>query len=274
VFKSTVPGLQLSCAVALAAVLATVEALPTMAAKPSPSSDSSNVEYLFVQQQAFSGLHKIYWTPSALRIDCITQGYTIVMHAPDYQLYVFRDDDKVYRTSTLKEFFHDYPYNPNKADRYKLRALKLETTKKDGLSIVRYRKKENDGSMHDLYTVESPAVATQVSDMLYAYYRMEPARGIVYRTHWDHAKPLRTQPATESWQNSVINGETSKSDIVRTTEVKKMTYNARDFECPKGYRSARREELYTSRSQKKQAESLIDDLNIGGKLGTKDKGRP
>jgi len=260
---------KIMAAASMAVLFAVAVILPSLAVP-----QSTDFEYLFVQQQAFSGLHKIYWTPTALRIDCVTQGYTIVMHAPEYKLAIFRTDDKVYRNTTLQDFFHNYPYNPRKADQYKLRCLKLETTKRDGLEIVRYRKNEHDGSMHDLYTVESPAVAPQVSDMLFAYYRMEPARGIVYRTHWDRAKPLHTRPGTESWQNSVINGETSKKDMVLTTEVKKLKYNPADFECPKGYKAVSREELYTSKDQKRQAESLLDDLNIGGKLGSGGKAKP
>jgi len=237
------------------------------------SPKSTDFEYLFVQKQAFSGLHKIYWTPTAIKIVCETQGYSLVMHGPDYKIYAYRTDDKVYRTSTLAEFFRRYPYDPRKADSAKVGALKLETIKKDGLEIVRYRKEEGPGNMLDLYVAESPAVAPQVSDLLCAYYRMGPTRGVVYRNHRENAPHLRTRPGVESWQNSVISGETSNKDLVLTTEVKRVKFNPTDFECPKGFKVVGGEDIYTSRAQKKQAESVLDDLNLGGKMGSDEKAK-
>src|ERR1700733_11661939 len=61
------------------------------AVKSASKSDPDQTEWLFIQQQAYSGRHKIYWTPNAVRISCETQGYSLVSHAPDWKLYIFRD---------------------------------------------------------------------------------------------------------------------------------------------------------------------------------------
>ncbi|MBS1995327.1 MAG: hypothetical protein JSS86_03410 [Cyanobacteria bacterium SZAS LIN-2] len=249
---------------------ATVLAIVLCGAGAPSAFAAETCEWLFVQKQALSGLHKIYWTPNAIKIVCETQGYALVTHAPDWRLYAYRLDDKVYRVCTLREFFITYPYQPRLADLARKRSIKLGTTKKDGLEIVRYRDQQEDGTLHDLYTVESPAVSPQVSDLLYAYYRMTPARGVVYRTRFENLPRNRAHSmAMSSWGESALRSDTGAKDMVVTTEVKKLPYHPADFECPRGLRVGSGDDIYTSKAQKKQAESLVDDLNLGGKFGSK-----
>jgi hypothetical protein len=238
---------------------------PSKSAAPTKSKQD---EWLFVQNQVFGGMHRIYWTQNAIKIVNVPQAFTLVCRAPDWKLYSYRDDDKVINECSLSDFYRNYPYRADLAGKANAAFLKLESFTKDGLVITRYRTNYTAGAFLDLYLVQSPSVAPQVSDLLLAYYRSCPARGVVYRGHFQ--PKVKTRHKLESWESGLMDSAVDEHDAVVTTKIQKLPYAASDFDHPKGYKVVADGNLITtSKAHKKGFENLMDDMNVGAKFGTK-----
>jgi hypothetical protein len=184
-------------------------------------------------------------------------------------LYCYRDDDKVFIETTLETFFRNYAYPWKGAANANAKFQKVETTKRDGLTITKYRSRSIFGGILDLSLVDSPVVAPQVSDLILAYYRTGAARGVLYGERHE-LKPQPHEKLGEWSYKGIVDPD--KKDIVVTSQVKKIAYRASDFESPKGYRQVTDGvDITLSRSQKKHTVTLIDDLDLGVPFGTKKK---
>lgn len=225
---------------------------------------AQSTEWLFVQKQAFSGVNEIYWTANAIKIVGRNQGYTIVCHAPDWKLFAYRDDDKIYQQGRLPH--SHYPGGLVPPSITDTSRVKVQTIHKDGLSITKYRMKSDDGNPQEMSLVELPAVAPQITDLLLTHYRLYAPSGLIYSCHKE-VKKNTFRP--DAWNGSFITREGEESAYLVTTQIKKLPYKPSDFEYPKGYKLVKGVEIYTSKLRKQDAEVIFKDLDVGSQFGKK-----
>ena len=224
---------------------------------------AAQLEWLMVQNTRLMGLHKIYWTDSAIRIASENNGYVLVSHAPDWKIYGFRDDDKVYKCGTLEEFHSEYP--PISSAQH---LIKLDTKQLESLTLSHYHAL-NGSSPVDIVLVESPRPRAQVADILSAYYRLwVPSHSLLFEMYRSGpSKNIKSR--IETWHNDIWYEASNAQGFMITKMLKKVPYHAADFECPKGYKLATKEEIFTSKSQKDQLGGLFEELDLGRNFGKK-----
>ena len=72
-----------------------------------------------------------------------------------------------------------------------------------------------------------------------------------------------------SLRGELLTTQSEDKDVVNTTRGKRLLYSASEFECPKGYRQINGQEIDTSRPEKKAAQGILQDLDVGSEFGEK-----
>lgn len=75
--------------------------------------DGARTEWVIDQRHHSSGDLTLYFTPDALKIDKKNFGYFVVCKAPDWNVYVFRNDDKVMCTMTKQAYLAEQGFLVN-----------------------------------------------------------------------------------------------------------------------------------------------------------------
>lgn len=225
---------------------------------------NSQTEWCAVQKNLL-GVQTICWTDSAIRIACENNGYVIVSRAPFSKIYGFRDDDKVYTTSTLHEFRSQYP--PVIVPKRNSRIVKLETKQIESTKLSHYCVTLTH-AMLDVTFLESPRIPQQVADIVLAYYREAlPSYGLLYAVH--RGTSSATAPKLQSWRNNLFTPRDEAHDILITQEVKQIPYHASDFDFPKTYRLVGTEGVFSSKAQREQLSEIFKTMDPGRGLGKK-----
>ncbi len=228
-------------------------------AEPASRSNSSpnKFEWLLSQKHHSTGDIQTTFTSDAVKIHKKNLGYYLVAKAPDWDVFVFRNDDKVICKLTKKAYYGEQGFNLN--------APLVSTQPMVGDEYI-WSVKTNiyRGMYHDDWIGKFPEVSQNVFDMIMSstFYKSPPADGIVLKSvKLPKAKPRRKEAAL------MLNLENSSGVRLETMRLRKVPYKASDFSVPTNYRVAKLRSVITSVDSRTEADSIIMQMGLGEKLG-------
>ena len=213
--------------------------------------------WVIEQRHHSSGNLTVYFTTDELKIDKKNFGYIIVAKAPDWKVNVFRHDDKVIcklsRAGYLAEqgFLLSGPCIesfPKVADEY------IGTVK---TQIYRL-------PSHDDWVAKFTGVPKEINDLINAtaFYQTEPASGIVLKSIKHPSRNSRKKARLLSLDSENVTGIR-----IETLKITKVPYKQTDFAVLGNYRPAKLRVVLSSVENRREADSIIEQMGIGEKLG-------
>lgn len=153
-------------------------------------------------------------------------AYILVARAPEWRVYIFRNDDKTYATQSLQEFedtglVSGFIMSKRKRD-LTSKAFRYSQFKLDGHSITRMT--SNAITFKFIPLNGFPA---QVENIIYAAYKTPTNGGIPIGYNMVHnGKDYVTG----------MNQEGERSDVLTTSKISKVAVTPETFTMPKGYK--------------------------------------
>ncbi|MBA3855901.1 MAG: hypothetical protein C0507_03230 [Cyanobacteria bacterium PR.3.49] len=245
--------LKYGCAVTFAAFAACSTLAHVYAA---PAYAASTKEWQFEQKHHHSGYHKFYIAPKAVKIVNTNLGYQLVSKAPDWNVSIFRNDDKVICTLTRNQYYKQQAVHPDN-----LRINKFPVVGKEellGTKTTVYR-----GPHHDDWVATFKDVPVEVYDLITAYYKTPPVDGVVLKSYKPPVKGPKKTKLASMWLD-----EHESGTRLTASKLKELPYNAADFAIPKDFRKVMDvKAVTTSIEGRREAESIIEQMGVGEALG-------
>jgi len=237
-------------------VFAQLFCAPALAAGKGKTAAGKN-EWVIEQRHYSVGDIQVRFTSDALRIVKKNFGCTLVCKAPDWDVSVFRHDDKVICRMPLKAYLREKgplmrrrPLEalPNVGDAY-ICSLKTTVYRSGG---------------HDDWLARFPGIPQPVFDviMVTSFEKSGPAEGVVLKSV--------KHPAILQRKNFALTLETENPSGMKleTSKVYKVPYSASDFAVPEKYRPTDFRSANTSFAARREVDSIIEQMGVGEKLGT------
>lgn len=214
-------------------------------------------EWVIEQRHYSVGDIQIRFTNDALRIDRKNFGCTLVAKAPDWDVCVFRHDDKVICKRPLQAYLRE------KGPLLRKRPLERLPIVGDAyicsLKTTVYR-----SNGHDDWLAEFPGIPQPVFDviMVTSFEKAGPAQGIILKT--------LKHPSMLQRKNFVLTLETENPSGMKleTSKIFKVPYKAGDFAVPEKYRATDLRSANTSVAARQEVDSIMEQMGVGDKLGT------
>lgn len=214
-------------------------------------------EWRLEQKHYLSGDHVIYLTPISIKIFNRQIGYQVVSKAPDWKVYAFRSDDKVMNSLTRQAFYENQEYHPVKEGTANRRLTKIGTQSIGSNRVDVFRIDVDEKWLGHL-----PGIPKAANDLICAYYKQNPADGILMKVATNGEK---AQEKNASFLSTEYSGRLT---VIETLRIKEVPYKPNDFKVPTGYRKvADIEHLMTSANRRKEADVIFEELGLGEKLG-------
>lgn len=220
----------------------------------------SKTEWLLEQRHHVSGFHVFKFTPTSVAVRSKQIGWHIVSQAPDWGVTAYRLDDKVKYMLSRKGFYRNRGFYPKRNRMTKYTFI--------GTNIVGpLRVNVYSGPTQEVWVARIPGIPEEVEGFIIAYHEARPVYGL----------PLKgmTYPVNgpERKDTSIFSMNHSGAEVtVETLTLKKIPYNAADFAVPKGLREvAGMEEVMASKSKRKDAEMVLEEMGVGEALGSSRK---
>ncbi len=217
---------------------------------------SKNLAWVIKQRHHSSGDLQLCFTSDALRIDKTNFGYVLISKAPDWTVYAFRNDDKVMCKLTKQAYLAEQGFLVN--------GPYIETFPVVGDSYISSVKTTIYQSFsHDDWLAKFPGIPQEIYDLIMAtaFYHSEPAKGIVLKSI--------KHPTVKPRKRIVFSLDTDNASGIRleTLKVSKAPYKRDDFSVPANYRKAKLRTVVTSTASRKEADSIMEQMGLGEKLG-------
>lgn len=209
------------------------------------------------QRHHSSGNLTLYFTDDALKIDKTNFGYFIVCKAPDWKVYCFRNDDKVMCKLSREAYLAEQGYLVNGPSLESFPKVKDEFIGTMKTSVYR-------GISHDDWLAKFPGVPSQIYDVIMAsaFYHAEPAKGVVLKSLKHPTGRSRKKAPLLS-----LDAENVSGIRLETLKISKTPYKPSDFSIPANYRPAKLRIVVTSVENRREADSIIEQMGLGEKLG-------
>lgn len=221
-----------------------------------PAQAAAAKEWQFEQKHHHSGYHKFYIAAREVRIVNINFGYQLVSKAPNWDVHVFRTDDKVICSVSRKAYYKQQTSHPEN-----LRLNKFPVVKREeflGAKTTVYR-----GPHHDDWVVTFKDVPVEVYDLISAYYKSPPVDGVVLKSYKPPVKGPKKTKLASMWLD-----ERESGTRLLASMLKEMPYNAADFAIPKGLKKVTEmKTVTTSIEGRREADSIIEQMGVGEALG-------
>jgi len=209
------------------------------------------------QSGELAGVHTVLVTHTGMKADNLKGGYSIVMHAPDWNVTVYNTRGHVYWTVPYKAFKGEVAGRVYASDRQELLAYKWHKSGKEvvaGQSTAKYEipqltKEEAQKQSRVIlaawaWVLEDNSMPLQIRETLGKIYMLPPLAGL----------PLKAAYKTQSEEKIV--GTCNALDTGKATRV---TVTPDQFLCPKGYKLAATEgEAYVDPLSKQAFEGFSD----------------
>lgn len=206
---------------------------------------------LFKQTHNFFGDTNLIVAQDAVRIENKARlGFTLVARAPVWRVYVFRADEKIYLTLSLKQFEASGLVN-DLLVKTQDRQVNGRRSTFDffGKKLVRV----TAGSSHLDYLPIRGVTTRNVERVVYAAYKCGTCGGIPIR--------LTRRPGKRSW---IGLDDDHRKTILDTKSLESVTVPSSLFDPPKGYRPATSMIAVVSGNKaKSQDHNLMDLLEAG-----------
>lgn len=219
--------------------------------------DSSKTAWKVDQRHHSSGDLTLYFTPHALKIKKKNFGYFIICKAPDWQVYCFRNDDKVMCKLSTAAYLAEQGYLVKGPFLESFPKVKDEFVGTMKTSVYR-------NVSHDDWVAKFPGVPKQIYDVIMAtsFYHAEPAEGVVIKS----IKHARSKSRKKRLLLS-LDAENASGIRLETLKISKTPYKASDFAVPANYRKAKLRVIVTSVESRREADSIMEQMGLGEKLG-------
>ena len=217
---------------------------------------SKNVAWVIKQRHHSSGNLQLCFTSDALRIDKTNFGFVLISKAPDWKVYAFRKDDKVICKLTRQAYLAEQGFRGN--------GPRIETNPVVGDSYISSVKTTiYQCFSHDDWLAKFPGTPQEIYDLIMAtaFYQSEPATGIVLKSI-KHPKIMPKKQIALSMESDNATGIR-----LETLKVSKAAIKSEDFSIPDNYRNAKLRTILTSAASRKEAESIMEQMGLGEKLG-------
>lgn len=219
-----------------------------------PSYGAAEKALLVKQKQYLSGNHTITICPSAIRLINTTQKYQVVCKAPQWEVDIFRHDDKVICHLSLQDFFKQHEYHARALPK-QLRAVGEETLGVLHPTVYKSNKQE-------FWIAKTPMVPPPVRDLLSAYYKCNHVDGLLVKFM------TIIGPGEKPSGKPVRPGVNSHLVMVETLSCVEIPVKKSDFDVPSGYKKVTStQELMTSSSSRKDAAEIFRDMGLGVEFG-------
>jgi hypothetical protein len=217
---------------------------------------NKNAAWVIKQRHHSSGDLQLCFTSDALRIDKTNFGYVLISKAPDWTVYVFRNDDKVMCQLTRQAYLAEQGFLVN--------APRINTLPVAGDGYISSVKTTIYRSFsHDDWLAKFPGIPQEIYDLIMAtaFYHSEPATGIVLKSI--------KHPKLKPRKQIVFSLDTDNATGIRldTLKVSKAPYKWDHFSVPANYRQAKLRTIVTSIASRKEADSIVEQMGLGEKLG-------
>ncbi len=214
-------------------------------------------EWVIEQRHYSVGDIQVRFTNDALRIVKKNFGCTLVCKAPDWDVSVFRHDDKVICRMPFKAYLRE------KGPLMRRRPLEALPIVGDAyicsLKTTVYR-----SGGHDDWLARFPGIPQPVFDviMVTSFEKSGPAEGVILKSV--------KHPAILQRKNFALTLETENPSGMKleTSKVYKVPYSASDFAVPEKYRPTDFRSANTSFAARREVDSIIEQMGVGEKLGT------
>lgn len=217
-------------------------------------------EWKLVQKEKSLGDQTIYFCPKAVRIDNRSGGYSLVSKAPDWDVLLFREDDKTCCRLTRNQYFAKQAFVVKHG--HSLGTV-LKTYTFGPVKAPLYY-----GPYHNDVIKRFNGIPTQVEDVISSYYKSNSVDGIVLRSQSNSMSRAKTDSSV------FMPIDMNPTGLLRETlSLETIPYKEADFKVPPNLRQiADTKQILTGKQQRKDAESIFLDMGIGDELG-KPKGK-
>jgi len=205
-----------------------------------------------------TGIHDFYFCPSAIKIFDKARGYSIVSTAPDWDVVLFRTDDKVFCRQTRSQYY----YNTGFKQKTTFSAPIVLATQKIGpvTAPLIY------GPFHNDAIKKFPGIPTQVNDLISRYFKMTCVPGIRLRVV-SNKVPDRSK--TSLGAEVFLSAAAEPSGVtLETMTLSEQPFDEDAFKIPSGFKTIKdTKQIKTGLAKRKEAEAIFLDMGVGDELG-------
>lgn len=224
----------------------------------SPPAEAKS-EWILEQHHHQSGYNTFYFSDDAIKVFAKNFGFYIISKAPDWQVYAFRLDDKT-MCSMPREKYYGFQH-------FYVEKEPIDAGKPIGVEpLWSVKCKQYTGAYHDDWVAQFKGVGRPVWDLISAHYKAQRVQGIILKS----VKQARSDPnkrLSPLWDEEVESGVR-----LQTLKLKEIPYRASDFDAPKGFREVKDlRQVMTSKESRREAESIIEQMGLGERLGNPNK---
>ncbi len=208
-----------------------------------------------VQKEKSLGVQAINFCPKAVKIVDKARGFTLVSSAPDWDVILYRSDDKVFCRLTKNQYYGQQAF---KVKHGHTPGKVLKTYTFGPVTAPMYY-----GPYHNDVIKRFDNVPIEVEDLISAFYKSNSIDGILLRSVSNSMSRSKTDSSV------FMPVDMNPTGVLRETlSLSQVAYNPSDFKVPTGYRKVNTiKEIATGKSKRKEAESIFLEMGIGDDLG-------
>lgn len=221
------------------------------------SRTAKRTEWLIEQHHHKTGFHQLRFASDAVKITNKNFGYYLISKAPDWSVYACRDDDKVVCKLSRQAYFAEQHFTP-RHDRVSVNPLVGEEL------VGRIKTKVYRGPYHNDWVAVFKGIPGEVDELIAAFYRTQLIKGVVLKS----VRTTSKAAAKHRGPLSLYMDGPSTSSRLETLSAKEIPYNSADFNVPSNLRKTSSvSTIITSTDGRKEADSIIEQMGLGEKLG-------
>lgn len=220
-----------------------------------PALAARETAWKMVQKEKSLGVQTINFCSTGVKIADRARGFTVVSTAPDWNVIVYRDDDKVFCKLTKDQY-------------YGQQAFKVKHGHSPGKVLKNYTFGPVTAPMyyspyHNDVIKRFDGVPIEVEDLISSFYKGNSTDGIILRSVSNSLSRSKTDSSV------FMPVDMNPTGVLRETLVlMSVPYNASDFKIPPGLRQVHdMKQVTTGKSKRKEAESIFLEMGVGHELG-------
>ncbi|MBS1991349.1 MAG: hypothetical protein JSS83_12580 [Cyanobacteria bacterium SZAS LIN-3] len=242
--------------------LALIDARTACAKTPSPKAATPTWEWILDQSHDESGKNTVYVSPDAVKIVC-SQGYQVVAKAPDWQVCVFRPEEKIEWRGPMDLFNGVILRNPFAVPTINRRAIApLSTVQYQGLKCTRYCPPNESHPI--ILGADDIAVSKKGAELLCRYFYLHSIPRVpVYRLIM--ARATSRIGDEKQWLDATVMRDLRDGERValKTQSARKVPFNANDFEYPQNFkRITNINTVSYSSDRRDQLGTMVDEIGF------------
>jgi hypothetical protein len=225
-----------------------------------PAAAAPPTEWILKQNMAGAGPHTVYLSEEAVRVVNEMNGHEILCKGPPWTVYWSRPADKVGHSSSLEEAFRYYNFDPVRCEASAAEYKPTGHVLIDGVLVQKY-----ENSSGGMWLAKDMNVSPKARELLIACYRLKMGNGVLIKYSTANNLKSRVKTRTDQW-GTLYDYDGKFIDYLTTKSIKLVPFSPNDFQVPTNFRTVPVNEIFTSKTQTKAWESLLDDMKVGEKF--------